>query len=283
MARCGRLAGLGMFATLIAAALPAGAQELAVDLELVLAIDVSGSMDVDERQVQRDGYVEALRHPEVVAAATGGGFAGRIALTIVEWGGPLSQAIIVPWMAIDGAAAAAEAAAILEAAPSPWIRGTSISSVLLFAGSLFDANGFAGTRQVIDVSGDGPNNMGPPVLPARDAVIARGITINGLPLTLKTTGFGAMAAGMLDLYYEDCVIGGPGAFYLPVQAPEHLADAIRRKLVLEIAGRPPATVAAGFVPTPFERTGLLPAQRAPRIDCMIGEKLRRDWMNDENR
>jgi hypothetical protein len=116
--------------------------------------------------------------------------------------------------------------------------------------------------------------MGPPVAPVRDAVVARGVTINGLPLTLRAggpwgTGYGLLAAGMLDLYYEDCVIGGPGAFFLSVQVPEQLADAIRRKLVLEIAGRAPTLVPAQL------------AQR-PRIDCLIGEKTRPAWL-DENR
>jgi hypothetical protein len=248
----------------------ARAQEVPVDLELVLAIDVSGSMDEDERGLQRDGYVGALRSPQVIAAI-GSGVLGRIALTIVEWAGPSSQSIIVPWRLIDGRDAAASAAAELAAAPQARIYGTSISAALAFSSALFSANNFAGSRQVIDVSGDGANNMGPPVVPVRDAVVAQGIIINGLPLTLKTGGIGGLGEGQLDIYYEDCVIGGPGAFFLSVRGPEQLADAIQRKLVLEIADTAPALVPA--------------AQRiqSSRIDCLIGEKSRRQWMDNDNR
>ncbi len=255
-------------------ALPAAAQDVPVDLELVLAVDVSGSMDEGERALQRGGYVQAFLHPEVIAAI-GSGFYGRIAVTYVEWAGPRAQAVAIPWRDLDGQASAEGFAAALKAAPTAHIRGTSISGALAFAGALFDGNGFAGARQVIDVSGDGPNNMGLPVVPVRDAVVARGVTINGLPLTLRagspwSAPYGGLGAGLLDIYYEDCVIGGPGAFFLSVQAPEQLADAIRRKLVLEIAGRAPTLIPAQL------------AQRPPRIDCLIGEKTRPSWL-DENR
>ena len=245
-----------------------------VDLELVLAVDVSGSMDEGERALQCGGYVQAFLHPEVIAAI-GSGVYGRIAVTYVEWAGPRSQEVMIPWRAVDGQASAEGFAAALRAAPTSHIHGTSISGALAFASTLFDANGFAGARRAIDVSGDGPNNMGPPVTPVRDAVVARGVTINGLPLTLHAggpegMGYGGLAAGLLDLYYEDCVIGGPGAFFLSVQAPEQLADAIRRKLVLEIAGPAPTLQPAQL------------AQHPPRIDCLIGEKTRPSWL-DQNK
>jgi hypothetical protein len=256
------LAGLAI-ATL---ARPAAAEDVPVDLELVLAVDVSGSMDEGERALQRGGYVAAFLHPEVIAAIDGG-VQGRIAVTYVEWAGPRSQTVVIPWRAVDGAASAEAFAAALKAAPTAHIHGTSISGALAFASTLFDGNGFAAARQAIDVSGDGPNNMGPPVVPVRDAVVARGITINGLPLTLRD---GGLAAGLLELYYEDCVIGGPGAFFLSVRAPEQLADAVRRKLVLEIAGRPPTLIPAQL------------AQQAPPIDCTIGERTRPSWLY-ENR
>ncbi len=248
---------------------PSAAQDIIVDLELVLAVDVSGSMDVGERELQRDGYVQAFLHPDVIAAVTSG-FSGRIAVSYVEWAGPRSQTMVMPWRLIDGKKASEAVSAELSRAESPRIRGTSISGALAFSGALFDGNGFAGGRQVIDISGDGPNNMGLPVVPVRDAVLARGITINGLPVTLRPTGSFGLPAGLLDIYYEDCVIGGPGAFFVSVQAPEQLADAIRRKLVLEIAGREPALVPAQL------------AQAPPRIDCLIGEKTRPQWL-DENR
>ncbi|HEY7690407.1 MAG TPA: DUF1194 domain-containing protein, partial [Dongiaceae bacterium] len=217
--------------------------------------------------LQRDGYVRAFLHPDVIAAI-GSGLNGRIAVSYVEWAGPRSQAMVMPWRLVDGADAAESVAAELKQAQSPRIRGTSISGALAFSSALFAGNGFASGRQVIDISGDGPNNMGPPVVPMRDAVIARGITINGLPLTLRPGGAFGMPSGLLDIYYEDCVIGGPGAFFISVQAPEQLADSIRRKLVLEIAGREPAVVPAQLTQSP------------PRIDCMIGEKTRPKWLDD---
>jgi hypothetical protein len=250
-----------------AAAWPAVAEDLPVDLELVLAVDVSGSMDSDERQLQRSGYVAALRHADVIAAIRAGAY-GRIALTFVEWAGPAAQTVIVPWRLIDGPAAADAVAGELSAAPSPSIRGTSIGAALLYTARLFDANGYAGSRLAIDVSGDGPNNIGPPVAPARDATVARGIVVNGLPIMLKV-GSGGLPVG-LDLYYQDCVIGGPGAFMLPVREPAQLAEAIRRKLVLEISGRDP----------PKSKATLL--VQAAGVDCLVGEKNRPPWLDLRN-
>ncbi len=276
-----RLAAI-LVAITAALAAPAAADDTPVDLELVLAVDVSGSMDEGERALQRGGYVEAFLHPEVIAAI-GSGVYGRIAVTYVEWAGPRAQAVVIPWRAVDGRASAEAFAAALEVAPTSHIHGTSISGALAFASTLFDGNGFAGARRAIDVSGDGPNNMGPPVAPVRDAVVARGVTINGLPLTLHAggpwgTGYGGLAAGLLDLYYEDCVIGGPDAFLLSVQAPEQLADAIRRKLMLEIAGRAPTLMPAQLAQHPPRAD----ERNSPRIDCLIGEKTRPAWL-DENR
>jgi hypothetical protein len=242
------------------------AQETDVDLELVLAVDVSGSMDRDEQQLQRQGYVEAFRHPDVISAI-GAGMLGRIAVTYIEWAGPGNQAIIVPWTVVDGAEAGGRLANKLATAPISRFRGTSISGSLAYAAPQFDNNGFAAPRRVIDISGDGPNNMGIPVLMARDPVLAAGITINGLPIMVKRpNGFYSIAA--LDIYYEDCVIGGPGAFLVPVQSSDMFASAIRRKLVLEIADSPPT---------------LLPAAetvKKTRVDCLIGERLREQWMRE---
>jgi hypothetical protein len=260
-------------AALLAAAsfLPsvAAAQDTPVDLELVLAVDVSGSMDIDERTLQRQGYVQALTHPDVLAAI-GGGIYGRIALSYVEWAGPLAQSVVMPWRIIDGPDAAEAAAAHLAAAPHTRIRGTSISGALLFASGLFEGSGFEGMRRVIDISGDGPNNMGVPVVPVRDEVVAQGVVINGLPLTLKTGSGGIRTAGLLDVYYEDCVIGGPGAFMISVTHTGQLAEAIRRKLVLEIAGLPARVVPAA----------LGTAATQPRIDCLIGERSRPSWLQE---
>lgn len=239
-----------------------------VDLELVLAVDVSGSMDDDEHYLQRKGYEDAFRHPQIVAAISSG-YHGRIALTYVEWAGPSSQVVTVPWRIIKDRQSANAFADRLAETPIAFIRGTSISGGLAFAASLFDDNEYDGFRRVIDVSGDGPNNMGMPVRPVRDRVVARGITINGLPLVLKPYASLRYAGVDLDAYYRDCVIGGRGAFTVAVDDPALLAKSIRRKLVLEIAGRIPRIAPAASVH--------FVAQFANRSDCMIGEKMRQDW------
>ena len=235
-----------------------------VDLELILAVDVSWSMDLDEQALQRQGYISALQHADVINAIRSG-LTGRIAVTYIEWGGPYNQQIVVPWTTVDGIEAARGFAAQLDSASISRFRGTSISSGLLFASPMFENNGFAGMRRVIDISGDGPNNMGIPATEARDSVLSNGITINGLPIMLKAhDGFYSIAD--LDVYYEDCVIGGPGAFIVPVQSLETIAEAIRRKLVLEIAGRPAEVIFAAE------------QRQSRRIDCLIGEKLFQRWM-----
>ena len=254
-------------ASLTALAPAAAAQTANVDLELVLAVDVSRSMDLDEQRLQREGYVEALRHPEVIDAIASGGL-GRIAITYVEWAGPGYHSVIVPWTIIAGRAEAEAVSAKIAAAPLMRETGTSISSSLLFAAGLFEQEFASGMRQAIDISGDGPNNMGIPVLQSRDWVLRQGITINGLPIILKNTfSYGPYGIPNLDVYYEDCVIGGPGAFVITVDEPGEFKEAIRRKLVLEIAGLPPRLIQAAETP-----------KAAPRVDCMIGEKSRRDWM-----
>lgn len=240
-----------------------------VDLELVLAVDVSWSMDIDEQELQRAGYVAAFRDRQVIEAIRGGGW-GRIAVTYVEWAGAPSQSVVVPWTLVDGPETAEAFARALEATPIGRLRRTSISGALGFSRPLFDDNGFDGVRRVVDVSGDGANNQGPPVTLARDLLVSEGITINGLPIMIKDNGPGSfMSTPDLDLYYEDCVIGGPSAFIVPVTDPGLFAVAIRRKLILEIAG----TAGPPILPAQFE-------QSAPRVDCLIGEKLWRDRSRD---
>jgi len=232
--------------------------QIEVDLELVLAVDVSRSMDFDELDVQRDGYVAAFRHPDTLAAIRSGPL-GRIAVTYVEWAGPLSQATAVPWTLIDSEEAAHAFAAKLSSTTRGRYMWTSISGGLLFAAAALANNEFTTARQVIDISGDGPNNRGSPIEPVRSSVTASGITINGLPIVLKS--FGPYSIPNLDVYYEDCVIGGPGSFLIPVHDMSQLAIAIRRKLLLEIAGLPPLLLKASE------------SRPVPRIDCLIGEKL----------
>jgi hypothetical protein len=244
------------------------APQTEVDLELVLAVDISRSMDYDEQALQRAGYVGAFRHPEVIAAI-GSGMIGRIAVTYLEWAGPATQLHVVGWTLIEDTQSAHAFADAMAAAPTSRERHTSISTGLITAAGLLAVSPFAGLREVIDVSGDGPNNMGPPVLEARQAALARGVTINGLPIMLRPGG-GFFNVQDLDVYYEHCVIGGPAAFLVTVESPDRFALAIRRKLVLEIAGRTPWLVPG---PIPAAATGV-----QDDYDCLIGEKLRRQRM-----
>jgi hypothetical protein len=236
---------------------------IAVDVELVIAVDVSYSMDPDEQALQREGYVMALTSREFLRALRAGAN-GKIAVTYFEWAGQNDQKIIMPWRLIDGPEAADAVAAEIARAPYRRASRTSISGALRFAKPLFDASGFRGLRRVIDVSGDGANNAGPLVVPARDDVLAAGITINGLPIMLKRPTPGSMDIEDLDIYYEDCVIGGAGAFVVPIRERERFIEATRTKLLLEIAGRQPDP-------------RVVPASaQEPRISCTIGEKRWQD-------
>lgn len=235
-----------------------------VDVELVLAVDVSWSMDIDEQRLQREGYVAALRDPDIIAAIRKGDL-GVVAITYVEWAGVGLERTVVPWSLVSDEATAASLADKLEAAPIGRLRRTSISSALSHVATLFQ-NEFDGLRRVIDISGDGPNNMGMLVTSARDDVLAQGITINGLPIMIKRGGTGGyFQIEDLDLYYEDCVIGGSGAFMITVDDAQRFQEAIRRKLILEIAGLSPRAIPAQF------------AVREPRVDCAVGEKQWRRW------
>lgn len=218
----------------------AWAEDLPVDLELALAVDVSRSVDASEAKLQRQGYVAAFRDPEVVEAITTG-MLGRIAVGYFEWAGMGHTEVIVDWTLIDSEESAHRfAAALDQRSPSAWSR-TSISGALEFAQPWFDVNGFEGTRRVIDVSGDGPNNWGELVDVVRDRLVAAGITINGLPILNQAgSSFSQYNIPDLDLYYRDCVIGGTGAFMIVANSFEDFGQAVRRKLILEIAHRVPA-------------------------------------------
>lgn len=228
-----------------------------VDVELVLAVDISRSMDTEEFALQRAGYVMALRHPDFWNAVRSGRN-GRIALTYFEWAGTVREETLIPWQVIDSANAAADFAAMLERRPINTFRRTSISGALAFASSLFDDNDLDGFRRVIDVSGDGPNNFGMPVVAARDAAVAEGIIVNGLPILIRPS----QTFAELDRYYAECVIGGPGSFVLPIRAASEFSTAIRRKLILEVSG-----VSYG--------APVIPAQAKAPVDCEKGERDRR--------
>ena len=238
-----------------------------VDVELVLAVDVSYSMDPEEQALQREGYITGITSREFMQALRHG-MNGKVAVTYFEWAGPFDQKIVVPWRLIDGPEGADAFANEIARAPYRRASRTSISGALNFAKPLFEGSGYRGFRRVIDVSGDGSNNSGPLVTLVRDDVVASGITINGLPIMLKRPNSFTMDLEHLDVYYEDCVIGGPGAFVIPIRQRDQFREAIRTKLVLEVAGR-----------TPEGR--VIPAQgRAPRISCTIGEQMWRErWGN----
>jgi hypothetical protein len=238
-------------------------QAVPVDVELVIAVDVSYSMDPEEQALQRDGYVQALRSREFMQALREGAH-GKIAITYFEWAGQFDQKIIMPWRLIEGPESADAVAAEIANVPYRRASRTSIAGALIFAKPLFDHSGYRGLRRVIDVSGDGANNSGPLVVPTRDDVLSAGIAINGLPIMLKRPNPGTMDIDILDIYYEDCVIGGPGAFVVPIHERKQFVEATRTKLVLEISGREPE---ARVLPVSADK---------PRISCTIGEKMWQD-------
>jgi len=261
------------------------------DLELVLAVDVSRSMDESEHELQRNGYVEAFRHKDVISALMSGP-EGRIAVTYMEWAGDYQPRQIIGWTIIDSEKAARAFADALAAVEIFGERRTSISTALYEAARLIESNDIASHRQVIDVSGDGANNSGPPVEEARDAVLKKNIVINGLPILLnqgRNGGYGGGGYGRgfdiehLDRYYKHCVIGGPAAFIAPVFNLDQLSATIRKKLVLEIAGLDTDIDAMpGTAPVQFAEAapapGLLRVQlKLPteKSDCLAGEKARR--------
>jgi hypothetical protein len=216
-------------------------------------------------KLQREGYAEAITSQEFLNALKQG-MHGKVAVTLVEWAGASDQRIVVPWRLVDGAENAQKVAAEMMAAPVRRAFRTSISGALLFSAPLFEGNGFAGIRRVIDVSGDGTNNQGTLVNLARDEVLAKGIVINGLPIMLKEPAPGSVDLKDLDIYFEDCVIGGPGAFVIPIREREKFKEAIRTKLVLDIADR---KVEPRVIPASAEN---------PRISCTIGEQMwQRRW------
>src|SRR4051794_21478171 len=234
-----------------------------VDVELVLAVDVSYSMDMDELAIQREGYAQAIVSKEFLQALKTGPN-GKLSITYFEWAASSDQKIIIPWRVIDGPETADAVANEIMKTPIRRASRTSISGAINFAMPLFDDNPYRGLRRVIDISGDGPNNNGGPVTVARDAAIEKGVTINGLPIMVKEPSYSTMDIDNLDFYYEDCVIGGPGAFVVTIKDRDKFKEAIRTKLVLEVADRTP------------ERRVVPVAEKEARVSCMIGEKIWQD-------
>ncbi|WP_037459692.1 DUF1194 domain-containing protein [Skermanella stibiiresistens] len=227
-------------ASMLVAPIPAALAQVPVDLELVLAVDVSGSINDEDAALQRGGYARAVTDKRVIEAIQAGTL-GRIAVTYVEWADDQLQRTVVDWRVVDGPATAKAFSKALAGGPTVTEARTSISALIDHCLGLFADNGFDGTRQVIDISGDGENNVGRPVTLARDDAIRAGVTINGLPI---------LRAGLLpwaedrdrrrhlDVYYQDNVIGGPGAFVVVVKDAHGFADAIIAKLLKEIAALP---------------------------------------------
>ena len=223
-----RVALLGLLSLLmaIAAGHRAGAQS-GVDLQLVLAVDVSGSVSEARFELQKRGYVAAFRNPRLLQAIQSGSQQG-IAVTMLQWTGPVLQVQVVPWRLISTEASMHALADAIEAVPRQLFGGgTSISGAIDYAVSLLAATEAKGARRVIDISGDGTNNRGRPVTEARDDAVKAGVSINGLPILALDPE--------LDQYYLHNVIGGPGAFVVAATSYETFGDAILKKLVTEIA------------------------------------------------
>ena len=246
------------------------ADELEVDLELVLAVDISRSMDLEEAALQRQGIVRAFRHNAVVEAIERGPL-GRIAVTYLEWGSAQYQITRVDWAEVEDARTAAAFAEAIERSSVFLVEWTSISGAIAYGARSFDDNGFRSERRIIDISGDGPNNNGEYVHIARDRAVAEGIVINGLPiLNDRPNIYGYPVMPDLDLYYEDCVIGGPGSFTVVADGFKDFARAILRKLVTEIADLLPA-------PLVFRL-----ATARPRPSCDAGEVQLQEWLLHQN-
>jgi hypothetical protein len=252
---------------------PAPASPANVDIELILAVDISGSIDPDEAKLQRDGYARAIADPAVVKAIRSG-IHGRIAVSYFEWADATTQGSLVEWMVISDQASAEAVSRRLLEHPIRTARRTSISGAIQYAIPLYGSGPHKGLRRVLDISGDGPNNDGARVDLVRDEALAAGIVINGLPIMngrVNTWGFPVLDD--LDRYYEGCVTGGPGSFVVVAEGFETFFEAIRRKLILEIATAP-------HVPPAWQQSGpVIKVQSGSRYakGCDIGERQSQEF------
>ncbi|MFN4312461.1 MAG: DUF1194 domain-containing protein [Ferrovibrio sp.] len=263
------LAGLGPAVT---ASNAGAADKIPVDLELLLAVDISGSIDPDEARLQRDGYARAIMHPSVVKAIRGG-IHGKIALAYFEWADSTTQGDILDWTLVSDQASAEAVARRLLDHPIRTARRTSITGAILHAIPRFGSGPYKGMRQVLDISGDGPNNDGGPVDLARDRALAAGIVINGLPIMNgKQNTWGFPVLEDLDRYYEGCVIGGPGSFVVVAESFDTFGEAVRRKLILEIAQKPTPRTNPAPVMTQKVQSGY----RYPK-GCDVGERQSQEF------
>ena len=225
-----------IFAAVLLVSLPLAAEDAPppgpkeeVDLQLILMVDASGSVDAEEYALQRVGYIQAFRDPRVIDAIRSG-YTRKIAVAYFEWTGPFLQAPVAEWTVLSDEDSVRAFTAKLQSTPRIlYGGGTSVGAAILYGADSIDANRFTATRKVIDVSGDGSNTSGPLPNVTRDRVVARGFTVNGLPILTDEP--------YLDRYYQDNVVGGPGSFMIPAKDFEDFAKAIRTKLIREIAGR----------------------------------------------
>lgn len=227
---------------------PPGKPGLEVDVQLLLMIDVSLSMDNSEQALQRQSYVAAFRDSLILDAIRSGPN-GRIAVALIEWSGEREQTIIVPWMLIDGPQSGDAFARSLEARQTGRMSRTSISAALMFGARYMEDSIYTGIRRVIDMSGDGSNNDGPSMLVARKAIADAGIIVNGLPLVIDRVATRSRPGEIgLEDYYEACVLAGAGSFMIPVRSMDGFRDALKTKLILEIAGIWPDPALARVLP-----------------------------------
>ena len=198
-----------------------------VDVQIVLAVDASGSVDDDRFELQKQGYAKAFLNPRVLNAIRNGS-EQAIAVSMVQWTGPTLHVIMVPWTVVRDQRSAQAVAALISAAPRQIFGGgTSLSGAIDFSVLMLTSSPYRATKRVIDISGDGSNNLGRPAEQARDEAVKMGIRINGLPILAVEPD--------LDVYFRESVIGGPGAFIIPVKSYDAFAEAILRKLVAEIS------------------------------------------------
>jgi hypothetical protein len=244
--------------------------ETQLDVALVIAVDVSSSMEGEEQGLQREGFIDAFRS-SLVHEAIEIGLHGRIAVTYVEWSGAKDQRVLVPWTVIDSPEAAVSFANRLSYQPIRQAGMTSISGIIDHSRKLFEQLGGEPVRRVIDVSGDGPNNDGRHVTYARDDAVADGIIINGLPIMFRRAS-GSNELEDLDLYFKECVIGGAGSFVLPLHDPEQFAMVIRTKIMREIAG------------IGDRNSMIVPAQAGmPSMNCVTGERRKQEDLLSQER
>ncbi|MCA3636034.1 MAG: DUF1194 domain-containing protein [Methylobacterium sp.] len=268
--RCARLACAAAFLAFAGSA-PANAQDSDlfpgtgpdVDVALVLAVDISFSMDIDELNLQRTGYIEALTSPLVLDAIRKG-MVGKVAVTYIEWAGVNTRHVIADWSIIEDQASAEAFVQKLREAPVRRARRTSVTTAIEFSIDRLKQAQVRPIRRVIDISGDGPNNEGGLVTRARDAAVEAGVVINGLPIIIKRGWSSPYDVDNLDDYYRDCVIGGPGSFMLTITEKDQFAPAIKQKILRELASPSQNDVTA------------TPARG--ETDCTMGERQwRQQW------